>query len=150
MSTKGKKVELMLADTKTADVLTNLDERIKSLKAITECNYKTSGSMTGFGTNVKDEMKIENLLRMGSSVTLRAEAYDKFANSIGRTTYPVFNDGGTVADWEFDIKLRIAVIEHKTTLDTLTAYKDKMSKFLSEAEQKEMLMGEMATFLSNM
>ncbi len=141
---------IILADTKTANVLSVLDEKIQSLKAITECNYKTSGVMTGFGVNVKEETKIENLLRMGSSISLRAKAYDEFANSIGRTTYPVFSDNGTVDDWNHDIKLRLAVIEYKETLDKLTSYKEKMSKFLSEAEQKEMLMGEMAGFLSSL
>ena len=147
---KGKKDELILVDTKTADVLATLDAKIASLRAITECNYKTSGIMANFTTNVKDETKIENLLRMGSSITLRAEAYDKFAAKIARKTYPTFSDNGTVADWEHDIKLRLSVIEYKETLDTLNTYKEKMSKFLSEAEQKEMLMTDMITFMKSL
>lgn len=150
MSKTSKKTGVMLADTKTADVLATLDAKISSLKAITECNYKTSGVMTGFSTNVKDETKIENLIRMGSSISLRAKAYDEFAEKLDRKTYPAFSDNGTVADWEHDIKLRLAVIEYKETLDKLTAYKEKMSKFLSEAEQKEMLMAEMAGFLGSL
>ena len=41
----------------------------------------------------------------------------------------------------------IAIIEHKETLDKLNSYKERVSKFLSEEDQKAMLLKEMEEFL---
>jgi hypothetical protein len=132
----------------TADVLTILDEKIKSLKHIEETVYKTTGNLEGF-PDIKLEVKKENLIRAMSSVLGRAEQYEKAAKHLGETTYPVFAvSGGNVDQWTHDIKLRIAIIEHKETLDKLNEFKKTIGGFLSIQEQKEIAMTALGEFLS--
>jgi hypothetical protein len=108
--------------------------------------YKTTGNLDGFG-DIKQETKLENLIRAFSSVKGREKAYDDAAKDLGLTTYPQFSiSGGTAADWKQDIVLRIDIITHKDKLDKLNDYKEKMSKFLSAEDQKTMLLKEMTEF----
>ena len=80
----------------------------------------------------------------------REEVYNRAAIELGITTYPTFEaNGSSSEDWKRDIKLRIDIINQKETADKLTEYKDKMSKFLSAEDQKNMLMTEMASFLTS-
>ncbi len=138
----------LTVSTPTPDLLAALDAKIASLKHIEETPYKTTGTFSTF-SDVKSEMKIENLLRMAGSVIGMKESYDKGQKAVGLKAAPLFNiNGGTQEDWISDIKLRIEIINHKETFDKLTAYKDKMSKFLSEADQKAMLLKEMDEFLN--
>lgn len=130
-------------------VLSLLDQEIAKLKTISESIYKTAGVLEGFG-DLKQETKIENLIRAFSSVKGREKAYDDAAKHLGLTTYPAFSvSGGNTADWEQDIRLRIDIITHKDKLDKLTEYKDKMSKFLSADDQKAMLLKEMTDYFKN-
>jgi hypothetical protein len=46
--------------------------------------------------------------------------------------------------------LRIAIINHKDTLDKLTEYRNKMKEFLSKEDQKAILFAEMEAFMSKM
>ena len=150
MTKKVKETAMVLADTRTADVLNILDAKIKSLKEITECSYKTGGNLSGF-RDIKSETKVENLIRAFSTVKARDQAYHEAAKDMGLKEYPAFIiDGGDVDSWRHDILLRKSVIEYKETLDALTVYKEKMSRFMSEAEQKQMLMEEMGTFLAGL
>lgn len=138
----------LLPITKTADVLDALNTKIASLKRIEESIYKTNGKLDGFG-DIKAEVKIENLIRAYSSVKMREAGYITAAKDLGRKEFPAFVIGsGNAEDWKHDILLRIDILEHKETLDKLNSYKDRMSKFLSETEQKEILMKEMDEFLS--
>lgn len=136
----------LLPTMKTADVLEQLNTKIASLKRIEESVYKTNGSLDGFG-DIKAETKIENLIRAFSSVKMREAGYNAAAKDLGRKEYPAFVIGsGTAEDWKQDILLRIDILEHKETLDKLNTFKEKMSKFMSEAEQKELLIKEMTDF----
>jgi len=129
-------------------VLMLLDEKINSLKKITDSVYKTTGNLDGFG-DLKVELKVENLIRAYSMIIAKEDAYNRAASDLGIAEYPAFNiNGGSSEQWKHDILLRKAIIEHKQTLDTLQAFKDKMSKFLSAEDQKEILMKEMESFLS--
>ena len=126
-----------------------LDAKLNSMKHITESKYRTSGTLDGIG-DIKKETKIENLIRAYASIIAREEVYNKAAIELGITTYPTFEaNGSSSEDWKRDIKLRIDIINQKETADKLTEYKDKMSKFLSAEDQKNMLMSEMASFLTN-
>ena len=130
------------------NVLIILDQEIGKLKSISDSVYKTGGNLEGFG-DITKEMKIENLIRAHSAVKSKENAYNDAAKDLGLKTYPVFSiSGGSSADWKKDILLRIDIINHKDKLDKLTSYKEKMSKFLSEEDQKAMLMQEMTDFLS--
>jgi hypothetical protein len=108
------------------DVPTQLaivNEKLKSLKHITDSVYRTTGNLEGFG-DLKSEAKMENLIRAFSMVSSKEEAYHKSASSLGLNHYPAFSiSGGNTADWEHDIKLRINVITHKDVLDKLNGFK---------------------------
>lgn len=131
------------------DVITVLDEKLKALKHVTDTKYRTSGVLDGIG-DIKSETKIDALIRALGSVMAREEIYNRAAEELGLTTYPSFQiNGCSVADWKHDIRFRIDVINHKETADKLKEYRDKMSKFLSEQDQKNMLMNEMANFLKS-
>lgn len=126
-----------------------LDAKLNSMKHITESKYRTSGTLDGIG-DIKKETKIENLIRAYASIIAREEVYNRAAIELGITTYPTFEaNGSSSEDWKRDIKLRIDIINQKETADKLTEYKDKMSKFLSAEDQKNMLMTEMASFLTS-
>ena len=126
-----------------------MDEKLKALKHVTDTKYRTSGVLDGIG-DIKSETKIESLIRALASVLIREESYNKAALELGLTSFPAFQiNGCSVADWKHDIRFRIDVINHKETADKLKEYRDKMSKFLSEQDQKEMLMKEMVSFLQS-
>jgi len=136
-----------IAGASIPEVIEVLNQKLAALKHIEECVYKTNGEMKPFG-NVKDEMKVENLIRMYSSIRSREKAYNAAAEELGLTTYPVFSDNGTAADWKQDILLRKAIIEQKETLDKLNDFKAKASKFVSEEQQQQMLLKEMSDFFA--
>lgn len=145
----SKKTTTAVALTKNVpDLLETLNSEIAKLKHIEESVYKTSGKLSGAQPlDIKVEMKVENLIRAFSSVRGRENAYNDAARELGLTTYPQFTvDGGTAADWKQDILLRKAIIEHKETLDKLNDFKAKAAKFLSEEDQKSMLLAEMAEY----
>ena len=80
-------------------VLTKLDEEIAKIKYIEESVYKTTGVLEGFPTNIKQEMKIENLIRAYASVKGREDSYDKAAAALGvGKSYSAFNIGGGTAE----------------------------------------------------
>lgn len=143
----SKKPTLALAKIdEVPEVLSLLDQEIAKLKTISESVYKTTGNLESFG-DIKQETKLENLIRAFSSVKGREKAYEDAAKDLGLSTYPQFSvSGGTAAEWKQDILLRIDVITHKDKLDKLTEYKDKMSKFLSADDQKAMLLKEMTDY----
>lgn len=144
---KDSSVALVKKDAGVPEILSALDREIKSLEHITDTVYKTTGRLTGFN-DIKTETKVENLIRAFSSVLGKSKMYGDAIAELGLPIAPQFTiDGGTVEDWKHDITLRINIINHKDKLDKLNEYKNKMSKFLSEQDQKAMLMEEMATFL---
>lgn len=151
MATKTKKAagtELStLVTFSVPDVIAQLENKIKELDHITDSKYRTSGNLDGFG-DIKKETSIANLIKAFSVVMAKANAYQASATELNIATFPVFEvNGGSVEDWKKDIQLRIAIIEHKETLDKLQGYRDKMKEFLSKEDQKAMLMQEMAAFL---
>lgn len=129
-------------------VLDALNKEIADLKHIQETAYKTTGLLDGFG-DIRQETLLTNLIRAASMVLAKETAYNNAATWMKLTTYPPFEINGYCADsWIQDILLRKAVIEHKDRLDKLNEFKEKMSKFLSEEDQKAILYKEMAKFLN--
>lgn len=151
MATKKETgVATLTVESSVPSVLSTLDAKISSLKKVVDTPYKTTGNLDGFG-DIKQETKIENLIRANSMVRSKAAAYADSIVDLDLGSAPAFSiSGGDVEAWKQDIKLRIAIIQHKETYDKLTAYKEKMSKFLSEADQKAILMDEMAAFISKL
>jgi hypothetical protein len=147
MSKKDKQSVELSVSTGTPEILQALEKKISSLKHIEETVYKTSGTLDNFGS-IKTETKVDNLIKAFSMIRGKHDAYAKSAVELDVKQVPQFSiSGGTLEDWKHDIKLRIEVINHKDTLDKLNSYKERMSKFLSEQDQKAMLMKEMGDFL---
>lgn len=146
--TKTTKAELAVMDTSNVPGIINaLEAKIKSLDHITGSKYKTNGKLNGFN-NIHEETNVGNLIKAFSFVSNKAKAYANAAEEMGLDTFPVFKESDSdVSDWKEDIMLRIAIINHKETLDKLNSYKEKFQKFLSEEDQKNMLLSEMADFL---
>jgi hypothetical protein len=85
---------------------------------------------------------------MLSVILAKSHWYDEAANLVGITTYPPFTEGGgTKEDWIADVKLRGQIIEHKETHDKLKEAENIMSKFLSEADQREMALKQVVDLL---
>ena len=147
---KSKAVAIS-GNTDTQEVLGLLSDELASLKKITDKPYKTTGNLDIGGGNtidIKTETKVVNLIRGFSSIMGREKAYNEAAQELGVKTYPVFEmSGGGVTDWREDIMTRLAVIQYEDRKNKLQGFKDKMQKFLSETDQKEMLIKEMASFL---
>lgn len=132
------------------DSLEQIDAKLKSLKHITDSTYRTSMNLPGFG-DLKQETKIDVLLRALSMVNGKEKAYNEAASLVDLPSYPAFTEGGgNTKDWIQDIKLRIAIINSKETHDKLQEYKTKMSTFLSQQDQKNMLEQEMNSFLKGL
>jgi len=149
MATKNQTNSLALVDTSVPDIIKKLEEEIKKLAHITDTVYKTTGNLEGFG-DIKKETLVGNLIRAYSIVLAKETAYNNAAESLGLEQYPAFEiSGGNSEAWKEDITLRIAIIEHKDKLDKLKGFKDRMAKFLSEEDQKTILLREMQAFLGN-
>ena len=149
MAKKAKTTDVALISD-VPSVLDKLNAEISSLKKIEESVYKTTGKVDGLGIDIKTELKVDNLIKAFSSISGRAKAYGEAAQELGQKSVPQFTvGGGTVDEWKSDIMLRIDIINHKEKLDKLKGFKDKMSKFLSEEDQKAILLKEMGEYLSN-
>lgn len=149
MSKKGTSLALT-GNTDTQEVLELLTAELASLKEITDKPYKTTGNLDMGGTtlDIKSEQKVVNLIRAYSSVMGREKAYVQAAKELEIATYPVFEvSGGSAEDWRQDIQTRLAVIQYEDRKNKLQGFQDKMSKFLSEADQKAILVKEMSAFL---
>jgi hypothetical protein len=132
--------ELLPATSEIGKGLEKINEKLKTLKRIQESVYKTTGKLAGFTTNLKDETKTTELIKMFSAVQGRAEAYDKAAASLGYETFPVFKlEGSTVDEWRDDIKLRIDIIENKERLDELNSIKKDLEGLMDKEDKLAMI-----------
>lgn len=145
-----KKTGMVLsADSKTNDMLEALNAQIEKIKHIETTKWKAGEDLPQFG-NIRKEMKIENLIRAGSMVQNMERAYDDYATkTLKLKSYPKFTIGnGGSADWDHDIALRIEIINHKETLDKLNGFKTQIEGLLSDQEKKELIVAQLADFLS--
>jgi len=134
----------------TQDVLARFQEELASLKAITESVYITTGD-TGIGGigNIKDETKIENLIKAFSSINGREEAYIKAASELGITEYPMFTvGGGTSKQWKQDINLRMDVIRYADRKAELEAILEEAKTFLTKEDQFQMFLQKAAKVMN--
>lgn len=152
MSKKGQSSELatLASTTPTGDILAAINGQLEKLNHITESNYKTNGELEGFG-NIRNEVKLENLIRAWSSVKNREIAYADAAQDLGKTTFPAFQIGGHgAAAWKEDILLRMAIIEHDATKKKLEEFKKQAESYLSEQDKKAIMLKEMAAFAATL
>lgn len=152
MATKKAETGVAVLSTTSSvpSVLSVLDEKLNSLKKVVDTPYKTTGNLDKFG-DIKQETKMENLIRAFSMVKSMEKAYSDAAIDLGEESVPAFSiSGGSVEDWKQDIKLRIAIIKHKETYDKLNKYKEEMKQFLSAEDRRGILMHEMESFISKL
>lgn len=123
-----------------------LNSKIDALKHIQESVYKTGGKLAGFNNNIKDEMSIMELIKMGSSVKAREEHYTEYANKMLKLrTFPVFKlDGYTLEEYTSDITLRIAILENKERLDALNELKKEYTELMDKEDRKAILAAKLA------
>ena len=141
MSKKKTSTELAIVGS-VPNVLEILAAKLAELKVVTECSYKTGGTLAGFG-DIKSETKVENLIRAYSSIRGKEHAYNESAKELGITNYPAFSEaGGTAADWKQDILLRKAVIEHADTKAKLESLTEQAKGFLTKEMQYEIFLKE--------
>lgn len=131
------------------DVIEQINKKISALKHIQESVYLTPGkvSMAGGQKDIKTETSVLELVKALSSVQARAKAIEEAYASLDYGTYPeVKIDGGTVAEWVADIKLRIQIIEQKETLDELNNYKKEWEELMDKEDRKALLLKKMQKF----
>jgi len=117
-------------------VLDAIDQKIASLAKIETTKFKTDGQVTGFPNTIQKEDKVDVLIRMFSSISGRAAAFEKAATDLGVSGKTFNENGNSVEDFKTDIKLQIAIVTQKDELKKLRALKEEGSKFLSQEDQK--------------
>lgn len=145
MSTKTKTTALAVNGVLGGIELVN--QRIADLKHIQESVYKTSGKVTGFPGNIQTETNVSELVKLYSSVRARKQSYDASADELGIQSLPVFRvDGGTLEDFAHDVKLRIAIIQNKETLDELNAIKKEFTELMDKEDRMALLAKKLEKF----
>ena len=147
---KKANTELVLDNKEVPAILEILDKELTELKAITDKPWKTSGILdlgTGATIAIKTETKVENLVKALSSIIGRKHFYDQAQKLLELKEVPEFSLNGTLESWVEDIKLRLAIVQYEERKNKLQEFKDKMSKFLSEDDQKKVLLNEMISYL---
>jgi hypothetical protein len=137
-----------LSTNKVPQALQAIEAKLNGLKMIEDSVYKTSCEFRwnpNYQSNPPIKLDaivdVDKLIQIHSYIAMKDEAYNKSANTLEITEYPVFKwQGYTLADWEHDIKLRIAIVTHKTQFDKLKRAKNKLESFLSKEQQVEMFL----------
>jgi hypothetical protein len=135
------------------ETISKLETALAKLKRIQETPWKTSGEFGDGFPNIKTTQNVGLgvLIRMSAASATRADLYHRAAARLGKTNYPAFEISGFDDDsWQHDIKLRMDIDEQENVYTTLKGFQEKMSKFLSEADQKEQLENEITQFMANL
>lgn len=153
MSKKDATSTALTVQTSVPDAISVINEKIAKLKHIQDSVYKTPGriQMAGGEKDIKVETSVTELVKAFSSVLFRAKAIDEAYTALGLDgkQRPVTKvDGGTVEEWTEDIKLRIAIIEQKETLDKLQSYKKQWEELMDKEDRKAMLLKDMEQFVT--
>lgn len=138
--------------------LINVEGKLASIQKIRDTPFKVSASnstIQGIG-NIREERLVENLIRALSVIRTKKREYDDAATDandpdaknpsfgFGLKVFPEFKfQQATIAEWHHDLLLQKSIVEQEETIKKLTAYKDKWSKFITEDDQKAMLIEEM-------
>jgi hypothetical protein len=135
---------------KTNDVpslIVLLENELKSIKEVTESNYRTSGILEGVG-DIKIMTDLSSLVKAYASVIVREKAYFDATNELGLDEVPAFVlSGGSKNDWKEDISLRIKIITHETRKKELEALISEVRGFLSVEDQKALTMAKIEKLL---
>lgn len=141
--------------TTVPDALKALKDELKGLKTIAETQYKTGsdGKVTGFPNAIQNETSVEQLIKMHSSVSGRAKAYDASQARLsevagGPISAPPFKDNGaSLESIEEDIALRIKVLNITDRKQQLEALLKEAEGFLTKEDQFQMFQQRLANTL---
>lgn len=144
-----------LALTSVPDALTLLKNELKNLKEVTETQYKTGsdGKITGFGNSIQTETSISTLVKMHSSVSGRAKAYDsslaRLSELAGQAlSAPVFmENGASLESLESDIAHRIKVLSVSERQKQLESLISEAQGFMTKEDQFKLFQAKIASAL---
>jgi len=138
---------LAVQDGNVFEYLEKVQKKLKEVKQITDTPYKTPGRFTGSNgvtLDIKSEMNVDELVRGFSSIQARIKALDEGYETLGFTSHKLSQvDGGSLADWTADIKLRINIINNQEKLNKLSKIKDGLTSLMDNSQKASLLMSEL-------
>lgn len=140
---KNKNTAVAVVNADIPNFIQVMEAKLKSITVEAESPYKTSGDLPGL-INIKNETKIENLIKAGASVFGMKAAYDNYAKTTKLSkNYPAFNINGALAeDIDHDIKKRIAIVNSADEKAKIEADLEKAKSFLDKEEQRALFIAE--------
>ena len=137
--------EKLPAINKVPKAIKTIEEKLKAIKKITSQSNKTNGKFYwnpnyqhGTPINLFSVKDISLLTNMHQYIRTKHVAYAESAKELGLKEYPAFTWlDYTYEEWDFDIKMRIAIIKQHTTVAKLERGKAALEKFLTEEHQIE-------------
>jgi len=122
--------------TSIPDVLSAIKAKIATMKNIETTKFKTSMNLGGPFGDLKNEKKVENLIKAFSFVRSKGKAFAEAAGELGREAGTFTEAGSTVEEWKHDIDLQIQIVTHSDELKKLKDLEKEASQFLSQEDQK--------------
>jgi len=133
---KKEEKGLLIATPTVISALEILKAELMGLRSIAETQYKNSVNVQGFPVSIDSCTDIVVLVKMHSSVSSKARAYNNSLIELGVKEAPVFKmNDTTVEDFEHNIKLRIAVIQHEDRKKELEELVKEGEAFLTKEDQ---------------
>lgn len=142
---KNTGVAVITEGTSSIDAVTLIKRELDALKEITGSEFKTggNGTVTGFPRSVQEEKDIPTLVKMYSSVTGKAAAYDAACAEISQAfpgfKAPVFKENGaTPAALKADIILALKILSVKERKEFLEGLMKEAQEFISRDDKFKM------------
>lgn len=144
MKTTKTTTAVAVINTNMQTFIKGLEARLKAIKTVSDSSYIGSKNIDGI-CNVETETNLEKLISAGAHVTGCSNAYNDYAKKIGLTTWPEFKvNGNTVADWDHNIKLRIAIVNSAEEKSSIESDLKEAKGFLDKEEQRALFIAEKA------
>lgn len=133
--------------------ITLVEQELANLTKISETVYNTQDKRI-MGCDIQKETKVENLLKVGTSIKQQKTAYDTYGDEMVAKGYikgyPVFEVEGVSAEGILkDIELRLQILstdERRKKLEKITSgYRELLDK----SDKLRMLDAELNDFLGN-
>lgn len=146
----AKTTTAITVKTPTQNVIEAIDAKITSIKRISESPFKTAMVLDSPFGDLKNERKVDTLIRAAGSIIGMGDHYEKAAKALKVETYPTFMlKGCRVEDWLHDINLRIQIVNQEETLKELESLRAEMGQFMTAEERKEVVLEKMKKFMES-
>lgn len=134
------------------DLLAKVEAEMDALKAKfggDSDETPANGELEPFG-NLNDVNDISTLISAYSLITGRSIAYERAAKALGQDIkkHPFKEGGASLDKWEKFINRRIGEVTYKDKMDKLKATREKLKKYVSEEQQFQSDMKDIADILS--